>query len=237
MDAVLCRIRSLAPVRDDAEICRLSLGYHFAEEFPMALRFALLRTFCVPEIAALLDQTGVMYRQPQRRHDDTVLLLAELIEHGLDSARGRRAMARMNAIHARYDIPNDQYLYVLSVFVLEPIRWVERCGWGPASRTRWRARRRPGSRRRWERWCPRCFAPCSTRPLARPSAGPRPTPSWTTSPTARSGWRRASRRRSRRGGGPAAHRVDLESVELASRDLDLAVANDFHLVAGVAGDA
>ena len=97
----------------------------------MALRFALLRTFCVPEIAALLDQTGVMYRQPQRRHDDTVLLLAELIEHGLDSARGRRAMARMNAIHARYDIPNHQYLYVLSVFVLEPIRWVERCGWRP----------------------------------------------------------------------------------------------------------
>lgn len=131
MDTTLRRIRSLDPVRDDAEICRLSLCYHFAEEYPLALRFALLRTFCVPEIARLLDQTGEMARAPQKRHDDTVLLLAEIIEHGLHSGRAQRAMARINAIHARYAIPNDQYLYVLSVFVLEPIRWVERWGWRP----------------------------------------------------------------------------------------------------------
>jgi hypothetical protein len=37
-------------------------------------------------------------------------------------------------MHARYPIPNDEFLYVLSTFVFEPIRWNERFGWRPLLR-------------------------------------------------------------------------------------------------------
>lgn len=39
------------------------------------------------------------------------------------------AIRRMNQQHARYPIPNDEYLYTLSTFIFEPIRWNARFGW------------------------------------------------------------------------------------------------------------
>ena len=59
----------------------------------------------------------------QKRYDDTDLVVGEIVEHGFDSERGVRAIARMNAIHARFAIANEDMLYVLSTFVFEPIRW------------------------------------------------------------------------------------------------------------------
>jgi hypothetical protein len=35
----------------------------------------------------------------------------------------------MNQIHGRFEISNDDFLYVLSTFVFEPIRWNGRFGW------------------------------------------------------------------------------------------------------------
>jgi hypothetical protein len=35
----------------------------------------------------------------------------------------------MNRAHGRFVISNDDYLYVLSTFIYEPIRWIERFGW------------------------------------------------------------------------------------------------------------
>jgi hypothetical protein len=35
----------------------------------------------------------------------------------------------MNQIHSHYQIPNDEFLYVLSTFLLEPIRWIDSYGW------------------------------------------------------------------------------------------------------------
>ena len=35
----------------------------------------------------------------------------------------------MNRLHGRFEIANDDFLYVLSTFVFEPIRWNERFGW------------------------------------------------------------------------------------------------------------
>jgi mpaB/rubber oxygenase-like protein len=35
----------------------------------------------------------------------------------------------MNAIHGRFKIHNEDFLYVLSTFVFEPIRWNARFGW------------------------------------------------------------------------------------------------------------
>jgi hypothetical protein len=128
---VLREIERLDPVADAARICQLSTAYHFPFDSNIALELALFRTFCVPTIAALLDATGEFEERAQKRYDDTVLLISEFVENGLDSERGRRALARMNAIHGCFDILNDDYLYVLSTFVVEPLRWNERFGWRP----------------------------------------------------------------------------------------------------------
>ena len=81
-----------------------------------------------------LAGTGEFTQRTQKRYDDTVLLLAEILEHGYDSERGKAALRRMNQMHGRYSIPNDEFLYVLSTFVFEPIRWNERFGWRPLLR-------------------------------------------------------------------------------------------------------
>jgi hypothetical protein len=35
----------------------------------------------------------------------------------------------MNQLHGRFEIANEDFLYVLSTFIYEPIRWNERFGW------------------------------------------------------------------------------------------------------------
>jgi hypothetical protein len=55
--------------------------------------------------------------------------MAEILEWGYDSERGREALKRINRFHGRYEIANDDFLYVLSTFHLEPIRWIDRFGW------------------------------------------------------------------------------------------------------------
>lgn len=127
--AVRDRILSLDPERDHQEIVRLTGMVEFPWDSTRALEFALFRTFASPRISGLLARTGEFRQRPQRRYDDTDLLIAEFVEHGYDSPRGRRAIARMNAIHGRFRIRNVDYLYVLSTFAFEPQRWIARFGW------------------------------------------------------------------------------------------------------------
>ncbi|MEV0129746.1 oxygenase MpaB family protein [Dactylosporangium sp. NPDC050688] len=123
------RILQLDPVADHAEIYRISAGHEFPWDHQRALEFALLRTYCVPSISALLDATGEFRDRPQRRYDDTALLMAELAAHGYDSPRGREALRVINRAHGRYAISNDDMRYVLSTFVYDPIDWIDRYGW------------------------------------------------------------------------------------------------------------
>ncbi len=62
-------------------------------------------------------------------------LVAECLEERIGpdaraylSARDR-ALDRMNSIHGRFKIANDDYRYVLSTFIFEPPRWIDRFGW------------------------------------------------------------------------------------------------------------
>lgn len=126
---ILAEIRRLDPVADHQRIVFLSSCFDFPFDTTRALEFALFRTYCVPSISALLDSTGEFHARPQKRYDDTDLIISELMEWGYDSERGRRALRRMNQIHGRLAIANDDFLYVLSTFIYEPIRWNERYGW------------------------------------------------------------------------------------------------------------
>jgi hypothetical protein len=123
------RILRLDPERDHQQIVFLDAAYEFPYDATRALDFALFRTFAVPSIGALLDRTGQFKRYPQKRYDDTDLLLSEVVEHGYDSEPGRAALRRINQIHGRFAISNEDFLYVLSTFVFEPNRWIARFGW------------------------------------------------------------------------------------------------------------
>ncbi|OZF32364.1 hypothetical protein CH296_12435 [Rhodococcus sp. 14-2496-1d] len=125
----LRRIEELDPVRDCHTIHRITAGYEFPWDYQRSLEFALFRTYCVPTISALLAETGEFENRPQKRYDDTSLLMAELLEHGYDSERGRESLRTVNRMHGRYDISNDDMLYVLTTFVYEPIEWIDTYGW------------------------------------------------------------------------------------------------------------
>lgn len=125
----LREIQALHPERDHARIQHLSTGYEFPWDTVRALEIALYRTYCVPSISALLDRTGEFRQRTQQRYDDTALIVAEMCEWGYENGRGREALERMNFIHGHFKISNEDYLYVLSTFVYEPIRWIDRFGW------------------------------------------------------------------------------------------------------------
>jgi len=127
----LSEIRGLDPVADHSRIVYLDTCFEFPWDTTRSLELALFRTFAVPSIAALLDQTGEFGRAAQKRYDDTDLILSTIVEAGYDTEAGKRAIRRMNRIHGRFEIADDDFLYVLSSFVFEPIRWNARFGWRP----------------------------------------------------------------------------------------------------------
>ncbi|MEO1069584.1 MAG: oxygenase MpaB family protein [Cyanobacteria bacterium J06638_6] len=129
--ATLSHIQTLDPERDHQQICHLLAGYEFPWDVTRALEVALLRTFCIPSVSSLLDRTGEFRHHAQKRYDDTGIVVSEVFKHGYDSPRGEAFIQQMNGIHRHYPIANTDYLYVLSTFVYEPIRWCDRFGWRP----------------------------------------------------------------------------------------------------------
>lgn len=125
----LDEIDRLDPSRDHQRIVFLTTRVDFPFDTTRALELALFRTFCVPSISALLHTTGEFERRAQKRYDDTDIIVSELLDWGYESERGRAAIRRMNQIHGRFAIANDDFLYVLSTFIFEPIRFIERFGW------------------------------------------------------------------------------------------------------------
>ena len=113
--------------------CRELASRLFPWDTNRALELALLKTFCLPSISGLLHRTGEFGRRPRKRYDDTGLMVAELLRLGPDSPGGRAVIQRLNRIHGSYAISQADYAYVLSGFVAEPIRWMERYGWRPLS--------------------------------------------------------------------------------------------------------
>ncbi len=127
------KIEAMDPAQDAMAICHLLAGYEFPWDITRALEIALLRTFCVPTIAKLLHKTGEFQTHTQKRYDDTGIIVSELFKWGYGHPRGQAFLQRMNAIHSRFPIANQDYLYVLSTFIYEPIRWCDRFGWRPLS--------------------------------------------------------------------------------------------------------
>lgn len=125
------QITQLDPAKDHEEISFLLSCHIFPWDLERALEFALFRTFAIPSISGLLAETGEFVHRPRKRYDDTELILFEILEHGMNSLRGKRAIRRMNSMHGRFEISNEDFLYVLSTFIFEPIRWLEKYAYRP----------------------------------------------------------------------------------------------------------
>lgn len=117
---------NLDPVRDHEAIVKHLVVYSRSFDFVRSIEIALLKTFAIPAIAEILVNSGEFLNRTQKRYDDTDLLLSHFIEHGYSSKVGMQAIRKINRMHARHPITNEQMLYVLATFVVEPILWMEK---------------------------------------------------------------------------------------------------------------
>ncbi|MFH8568047.1 oxygenase MpaB family protein [Streptomyces sp. NPDC017993] len=133
--ATLRQLQTLDPKTDHERIHRRSSDSEFPWDYGRGLEVAIWRTCCVPSISQVLDGSGEFALHAQKRYDDTRILLGELVRGGYDSERGRQALRQINQAHRRFTIANDDMLYVLSTFIYEPIRWIDRWAWRRTSET------------------------------------------------------------------------------------------------------
>jgi hypothetical protein len=94
-----------------------------------------MQTFGIPSISRLLVATGEMSEKAtaSKRAADTGVLMTEIVLNRPGSPRNLSAIARMNWLHDHYrrsgKIKDDDMLYTLSLFALEPIRWTRDLEW------------------------------------------------------------------------------------------------------------
>ncbi len=123
-------IHRLDPEADCVRIMQILNAHEFPWDMGRALGIALYRTYAVPAIGELLGGTGEFTGRTQKRYDDTALILNGMMRYGFGPGPGRDALRRMNQMHRSYDISNDDYRYVLSTFVVMPVRWLNDRGYG-----------------------------------------------------------------------------------------------------------
>lgn len=127
------RVAELDPREDWAEIYAITIEHEFPWDMEQSLSLALFRTFAVPAIGELLRSTGEFTEHGQKRYDDTAVVLQEVGDFVGGETDDRTGLRRLNQMHGSYDIPADQMLYVLTTFVVVPMRWIDRFGYRPLS--------------------------------------------------------------------------------------------------------
>ncbi len=125
----LRHIRTLDAERDRDEIAWLVSRHEFPWDYTQGTGIAFLRDYGIPTISALLDRTGEFEHDGIKRYDDTLLVAEESSIEGLDSARGHATLRRLNRIHGHYDIPNDEFQFVLATTIVGPVEWIREYGW------------------------------------------------------------------------------------------------------------
>ncbi|KAA1470834.1 hypothetical protein DENSPDRAFT_836729 [Dentipellis sp. KUC8613] len=154
------RMDSLTPT-EAQEIMKLSAEWDMPTIVWYSIALALFKTYGIPTISGLLVKTGELgtAESVSKRYADTGIMIAiwsncpmfkyptsEDEKNGkpVDAAevdpRAFLSMARVNWLHQKYKISNDDYLYTLALFILEPIYWAERWSWRKLSKLECQAR-------------------------------------------------------------------------------------------------
>ncbi|KAI9841757.1 MAG: hypothetical protein M1837_000418 [Sclerophora amabilis] len=121
---------------DDAFLIQRYIAeLEFPAFYEKGLQFPLFKTYGLPSMSRLLVQTKELSKPTSatKRLADTVILITEFIANPPRSERTLNAIARMNYIHSLYQKPGlitqDDLLYTLGLFAIEPIRWINRFEW------------------------------------------------------------------------------------------------------------
>lgn len=125
------QIATMDPEVQWAEIYGITTGHEFPWDSQRATEIALVRTYAVPAIAELLARTREFIDNAEKRYDDTAVILVESGNYISGKTDDPTPIRRLNRMHGSYDIPNDQFLYVLATFVVMPRRWIDRYGYRP----------------------------------------------------------------------------------------------------------
>ncbi|KAK5629002.1 hypothetical protein RRF57_004717 [Xylaria bambusicola] len=114
----------------------------FPSVFSAAIFFALFKTYSIPSISRLLAATR-QFGKPgdiqatSKRAADTSVLLTNMIMRPPGSSQAKLAVARTNYLHNIYRrtgrLSNDDMLFTLSLFTLQPMRWTAMYDWRPLS--------------------------------------------------------------------------------------------------------
>ena len=96
-------------------------------DYPYPFRFgsyqAILRSLTVKDLVLRLFQDSKLNNQTYERLLRTRQLICSLIFHGIDHESGQKAIKIINRAHSNVVVTNEDYLYVLSTFFLEPFEW------------------------------------------------------------------------------------------------------------------
>ncbi|KAJ5018256.1 Mycophenolic acid synthesis protein B [Colletotrichum sp. SAR 10_99] len=120
---------------DAAAIIRELSEQEFPTIFYTSVSFALFKTYGIPTISKLLVATSQLSGDAtaSKRRTDTGVLMTEIMMNKPECPRSIEAIARVNFLHDRWrkagKISNDDLLYTLSLFALEPVRWTARYEW------------------------------------------------------------------------------------------------------------
>jgi hypothetical protein len=132
--AIRDRVAGLDPVRDHAEIVRLLMFHEFPWDVRMAGRLMIWHLYANPGVAAVVGATDALFT----RAEITSLTFGDLVEHGLDSARGREILRFVNRSHRGTPVTAEHNGFALAALAVTLVRWLDRYGWRrptPAERT------------------------------------------------------------------------------------------------------
>jgi len=116
--------------RDHEAIMRRLAGEDFPWDYQRSMiDMGFAKGLAAPRVAGLVAAQGYFEARPQKRYDDTSIILIGFLKEGYSSERGSRMLARMNEVHGRFHIRQDDLLYILTLLMFEPIRWNARFGW------------------------------------------------------------------------------------------------------------
>ncbi|KAI2473136.1 hypothetical protein F4781DRAFT_223114 [Annulohypoxylon bovei var. microspora] len=107
----------------------------FPRIFSGSIFFALFKTYGIPSISSVLVSTGQLSESStaSKRAADTGILITEIVLNEPSSIRVIDGVARINYLHGRYrksgKITDNDMLYTLGLFALEPIRWNAKYDW------------------------------------------------------------------------------------------------------------
>lgn len=121
-------IDSLDEKKDCQRIVYLMLSYEFTHEIISALDFAYLASGVNKNVADILGRAHYL-NNGLRRYDDTRFLILKFLECGWDDDAGAAAIEKMNTIHSRYNIRNEDFVLALCAFIVSPVVWIENFGW------------------------------------------------------------------------------------------------------------